>query len=339
MPKFIFCGDLVLPFGTIVDYSEIRDLFSGAVGVTNLEGAILDDERKTKENRWDDKFSLYSSPAVMDIMKDLGIKLVSLCNNHILDYKVPISETERLLRGKGFLYLGLKNPDSIKMTIDGVDYFFITFATSANENNLPVLNPQKAVSLVSEYRKDKTCKIIVFPHWGMERYQYPEMADRKLGHQLIDAGADIIVGHHPHCIQPIEIYKGHYIYYSIGNFIMPQEKYGNKKLFFKQDYILDELVVEWNGEDVVNHVLHYDKDKNILSKEENYNLTQFTDFFNDEKNEHYLKYYFHRTKLIRILFFTRLGNSWASEKYSIIVRKLFRKVRCLAIKLGLHHPF
>lgn len=338
--KLLFCGDLVLPFHVKVNYSEVKELFKDCIGIANLEGAILDDETKVKGFRWDDKFSLYSSPAVIDIIKDLNIKLVSLCNNHILDYKEPIINTEKILDNNGIQHFGLQNPDTIHLSIENNDIYFVTFATSANEHSLPVLNPQSVIKKVRNLRQHNTdAKIVVFPHWGMERYEYPEPADRKLAHKLIDAGADIIIGHHPHCIQPIEVYNGHYIYYSIGNFIMPQEHYGDKRLFFKQKYILDEFLVEWDGEKVINHLLHYNSETNTLFANNNYNLYTFLNFFNDDRSKHYLKYYFHRTKLLRFLFFTRVGNTKGSEIYNTFVRKQFRRIRRLAIKIGLHHPF
>lgn len=336
----LFCGDLVLPFNTTVDYSDVRSLFKDAIGVANLEGAILVDETKTNKNRWKDKFSLYSSPKVVDVIKNLNIHLVSLCNNHILDYKEPISNTEHFLDENGIGHFGLKNPDSFKMNIDGTDFYFITFATSANEHSLNMLDPKTALKMVARYRESNMhCKIIVYPHWGMERYEYPEPADRTLAHSLIDAGADIIIGHHPHCIQPIEVYKGHYIYYSIGNFIMPQTYYGDKRLFFKQKYILDELVVEWDGENAINHILHFDRENNRLTINKNYDISPFIDFFDDRKTANYKSYYFHRTKLFRIMFYTRMGNTKLSEMYNTYSRRTFRIIRRVAIKLGLHHPF
>ena len=78
--------------------------------------------------------------------------------------------------------------------------------------------------------------IAVYPHWGIEKFRYPEPADRNLAHRIIDAGADIIVGHHPHIIQPIEIYKGKYIIYSIGNFILPQTVYYTSDELGEKEY-------------------------------------------------------------------------------------------------------
>ena len=72
--------------------------------------------------------------------------------------------------------------------------------------------------------KDSTAYIIVCLHWGAEHQLRPMALQRQEAHRIIDAGADIIVGHHTHTLQTIEEYKGRPIYYSIGNFIFDQEK-------------------------------------------------------------------------------------------------------------------
>ena len=73
-------------------------------------------------------------------------------------------------------------------------------------------------------RADSTAVIIVMPHWGWEHHLEPVGQQRILAHRIIDAGADLIIGHHPHTLQTIEDYRGHYIFYSLGNFIFDQPK-------------------------------------------------------------------------------------------------------------------
>ena len=78
---------------------------------------------------------------------------------------------------------------------------------------------------VSRLRKaDPTAYIIVCPHWGIEHVTTPTPWQRRHARALIDAGADIIVGHHSHTLQTVEEYNGKTIYYSIGNFIFDQTK-------------------------------------------------------------------------------------------------------------------
>ena len=63
------------------------------------------------------------------------------------------------------------------------------------------------------------CKLVVHIHWGVEDVYYPEPEKIELGHKIVDAGADLIIGTHPHIIQPLEIYNGKHIFYSLGNVI------------------------------------------------------------------------------------------------------------------------
>ena len=72
-----------------------------------------------------------------------------------------------------------------------------------------------------ELLKDKVDFIIVQPHWGVQNIPFPKFSDVEIAHTIIDAGADIIIGHHAHVIQSHEIYKGKYIFYGLGNFIFP----------------------------------------------------------------------------------------------------------------------
>ena len=64
--------------------------------------------------------------------------------------------------------------------------------------------------------------VFVSLHWGVEYQHQPQESQRQLAHQLIDAGADVIIGHHPHCIQGVEVYRGGLIAYSLGNFVFDQ---------------------------------------------------------------------------------------------------------------------
>ena len=71
---------------------------------------------------------------------------------------------------------------------------------------------------------DSKCFVIVMLHWGVEHITEPSSYQVRDAHRLVAAGADCIVGHHPHCLQTVETYKGVPIYYSIGNFIFDQKK-------------------------------------------------------------------------------------------------------------------
>ena len=71
---------------------------------------------------------------------------------------------------------------------------------------------------------DPSCYIVVSLHWGGENTMHPLLQQVADAHRLIDAGADLLVGHHPHTLQDVEVYHGKHIFYSIGNFIFDLRK-------------------------------------------------------------------------------------------------------------------
>ncbi|MCD8291802.1 MAG: CapA family protein, partial [Prevotella sp.] len=339
--KLIFCGDLVCPFDCKVDYKQVKPLFKDAIGIANLEGAILKDKEQVNHFKWKDKYSLYSSPEVLDILDNLNIKYISLCNNHILDYEQPIEVTNRMLIQHGVNQWGLKNHDVLQLKLNEKNVYIITFATFANEHSLNLFNPHKVLKDIESLRqKEPDCLIVVYPHWGVEKFYYPEPADRVLAHACVDAGANLIVGHHPHIIQPIEFYKGTFIIYSIGNFILPQTYYGEKKLVYKQKEVQQELVVEWDGSDVKFHPLYFDKERNILLPDSTYNTNKLLTLFKDEIGYgHYLRIYINHASKLDIFLRTRYMANLTNEYISYISRKALRYVRRLFILLKLHDPY
>jgi len=107
---------------------------------------------------------------------------------------------------------------SLQLTLENFTY--LPDETSVSQESIDSLCQR-----ISRLRKsDPTAYIIVSPHWGIEHQLAPYPLQRRQARAMIDAGADIVVGHHTHTLQTIENYKGKPIYYSIGNFIFDQSK-------------------------------------------------------------------------------------------------------------------
>lgn len=103
----IFCGDLVLPYHTDVDYSAILPLFKNHRTIVNFEGSIL--KTKKKQRFTDGVISFRCTLALkLNVLKDLNVEVVSLCNNHILDYQHDINETIDILKKCNIESWGLK---------------------------------------------------------------------------------------------------------------------------------------------------------------------------------------------------------------------------------------
>lgn len=337
MHTIIFCGDTVMPFGARIDISEIKPLFEGKQTIVNLEGGILPNESELKNYKWGDKYSVYSQPKVLEICKDLNVKYASLCNNHILDYKYPIENTEKRLKDEGIIPFGLKNHDVVKGVLNGNPLYVITFATCANDHALNLFNPDAVVTEIAQLKKAEDCLVVVYPHWGVERLKYVDPTDRKLARRMIDAGADLIVGHHPHIIQQVEQYKGKTIIYSIGNFLFPQTNYGEKKLVFDDPEIQDELIVEWDGKNVTYHALHYDAKTDKVSVLKNTEM-YITELKTEVTDAEYTRLF--KTKVGKVEFYIkrRLSDSGSGEIWCYRRRQAFRLIRKILIKVGAHKP-
>ena len=338
--SIVFCGDLALPLGAEINYRVLCPLFRDKKAVVNLEGSILPNLDESKRYKWNDKFSLYSCPKVLDIFRDLNICYASLCNNHILDYWYPIKNTIDLLEQNGVKTWGLNNHDILSTKLNDKTLYIITFATFANEHSLKLFNPDLVVKEIVRLKESEDCYVVVFPHWGVEKNIYPEPTDRHHAHRCIDAGADLIIGHHPHIIQPIEIYRGKTIVYSVGNFILPQTSYSDKFLSFENHYIQHELVVEWDGNRVTLHALYYDKEKNEIIVDNSFLVDELYQLFSEPMNDStYRDLFLAHTTFVNKVFRTRLFDSYFGELMSFVSRKTFRYIRKGAMIMGLHRPY
>ena len=327
-----------MPYNQKVDYSSVKDIFAGNVGIANLEGGILESENELSGYRYADKFSLYQSAAVIDCMRELNIAHVSLCNNHILDYRKPIDYTVDQLTRNGISCFGLKNHDMLRFEYNGRPIFLFTFATCRNGHRLNLFNPNKLIADIKRVRAMAAdAEIIIFPHWGVNGFRYPEPADRRLAHSMIDAGADLIVGHHPHIVAPIERYRDKFIIYSVGNFILPQVEYAGKKLQYGDDFA-DEILVEYEPlRGVVLHHIRYDRDTNSLSVVDRDKCVD-TSFFDNISSSEYIRFYYGRIKKSMILC-DRVFNSGLGERMCFVRNRARALARRMLLKAGVHNPY
>lgn len=139
--------------------------------------------------------------------------IVNLNNNHILNYgQDGLSQTKKFLSQVPNFYDDFLIQNINGITIGFIGYDFITY---------PNTDKSKIISRITQL-DSQVDWLIVSVHWGNEYLPRQEKWRIDLAHQMIDAGADIIHGHHPHVYQPLEIYQNKYIFYSLGNFIFDQ---------------------------------------------------------------------------------------------------------------------
>ncbi len=187
--------------------------------VANLEGPFAPARVSTTKS-----IAFRFDPKLAAELKSYGFDAFSLANNHSMDMgRKNVEFTRGVLNQNGFGYFG----DEYNQ---GLEYSYI----AGEEKNLPFniafvglnftegpLDMVKVKEAIDD-AKSKAKFVIINIHWGEEYKRNSNKSQQDLAHQLIDWGADVIIGHHPHVVQEIEIYKDKYIFYSLGNFIFDQ---------------------------------------------------------------------------------------------------------------------
>ncbi|MHA1251980.1 MAG: CapA family protein [Candidatus Helarchaeota archaeon] len=232
-----FVGDISLNDKYVIMYEKgenpfkmVTSLFSATDGVIgNLECMA---KGKNGENILKIP-RLTTTVETLNYLKKLNVKLVSLAHNHVYDHLEDgfIKTTEFLLKnGIRFIGASRKKENVSHPSIfekDGIKVGFLNYIAKDTNPNLPedakvflnFFNMERAYSEIKEL-KVKVNHVVVIFHWGgrLENGFFPDWDQPSIAHNLIDAGADLIIGHHSHTIQPYEIYKDKYIFYSLGNF-------------------------------------------------------------------------------------------------------------------------
>lgn len=203
-------------------FSCIKDLLIDAdLVVANLEGPITSHASKsigTKVGGEGNYTFTFPTSAAMLLARH-NIRLVSIGNNHIMNFsREGLEQTKHWLDDAGVAYFGdpdLAEEDRVeRTTIRGVLFSFVNWSDWTSD---------KTDHTVQQVRKEAASgrAVVVYTHWGEEYVPPPERV-KQLARSFIDAGAAIVIGSHPHIVQERELYKGKYIYYSLGNMIFDQ---------------------------------------------------------------------------------------------------------------------
>lgn len=205
------------------------------VACGNLEGSFLDGPGKRRPMGNPNTYFVFRMPtAYVDHLVDAGYDFVGLANNHINDFGEPGRQsTMATLRRAGICFAGLKNRCDIAIIErKGVRIALTQFGHGGN--NLDVNDLDELRRVVKQMRDTADIVVVAF-HGGAEGAKYthiPHGPEKYLGekrgdveafaHAAIDAGADVVYGHGPHVPRAAELYKGHIIFYSLGNFCTPR---------------------------------------------------------------------------------------------------------------------
>ena len=210
------------PFGGVK-----AELARGDINLANLESPLARCGTEFSSKN----FRFRAEPEVAHALRSAGFNLVTLANNHSMDFGwAALAETRRHLSTAGIAWIGAgQNLDEARQmalyTVKGKKIAFLGysltqpiefFASRTRPGTAPgYVNMMTAD--VANARKQADLVIVSF-HWGREASGTVQTYQRDTAHRAIEAGADVIIGHHPHVLQGVERYKGGIIFYSLGNF-------------------------------------------------------------------------------------------------------------------------
>ena len=202
-------------------FSGVRDIFEADdFTLINLE-CVLTESTDRVEKTW----NLKGKPEYVGIMTGSSVEGCSLGNNHTLDYgQQSLTDTEQVLDEAGIVY-GLNEHVATYTTDSGI----VIGIVSSNLLWQDETHINYVRDGIETLRSQGADLVIVSCHWGNEGDHYPAEYQRTMAHQIIDWGADLLIGTHPHVLQGVELYNGKVICYSLGNFCFggnrnPQDK-------------------------------------------------------------------------------------------------------------------
>lgn len=196
-------------YGEAYFFQNVKSIFEGDdLTVANLEGTLT-----KSENRMNKQWTFKADPSYVNILTTGGIDAVNVANNHTVDYgDEGYVDTLANLDNAGIARFG--NDYTTIVSVKGVKVGL----TGIYECEAGIECKTQAVDNVKALKEQGAQVIIVSFHWGDENSYTPNDVHTVLAHAVIDEGADLVVAHHPHVLQGIEVYNGKYICYSLGNF-------------------------------------------------------------------------------------------------------------------------
>ena len=188
---------------------KVRDTLQGDnLTIANFEGVLT-----SGGERADKEFCFRGEPEYTQVLTEGGIEALNLANNHAFDYgSDSYFEMKDIMAEAGIDVFGYDN--SIVIDVNGVKVGL----TGTYELDEGIDVKEKMLAEIEKVKGEGAQLVISSFHWGDEGETEPNSIQKELAHAAVDAGADLVLGHHPHVLQAAEIYNGKYIFYSLGNF-------------------------------------------------------------------------------------------------------------------------
>lgn len=221
-------------FRHVKPYFDASDYVSG-----NFEHPILKDDA-SKYEQTDKSIHLYTDMDAIHAVKNAGFTVMNLANNHLMDYgEEGLRDTLDVFDRYNMDYVGggenrkeakehinYQDVNGVRVATLGFTDAFVegTIATK-DQNGLLSANPDVLFDMIEKAKNEdhgNADLVVVNVHWGQEYDTEATPRQKALAKAMVDAGADIIIGHHPHVLQSFDVYKDGIIFYSLGNFVFDQ---------------------------------------------------------------------------------------------------------------------
>ena len=248
-------------------FQNVKSIFDADdLTIVNMEGTL------TEETARQDKTYAFKGPAeYAQILTSGGVEAANLANNHSHDYgDKSYTDTIETIEAAGIVSFGYDR--TAVMDVNGIKVGLVGTYELADGMGCE----DEMIANIKSVEEQGAQIVIVSFHWGLERENYPTENQVNLAHSAIDNGADLVLGHHPHVLEGIEVYNGKNIVYSLGNFCFG----GNSNPADKDTMIFQQTFTVENGELAADNVT------NIIpcsvSSESGYNNYQPTPLEGDE---------------------------------------------------------
>ena len=217
---------------------NMRDVFlADDLTIVNFEGTLTD-STFVPQSKKNNQFLFSAPPSYVSMLSDNGIEAVALENNHIMDHgEDAYEDTKEALRSANIVYSN--STELGTFTTKGVTIAMLSYLCIDRYDSLWDKVPADIQKAKAEYPI-----VIVSFHWGNEKDYAPTKNQIRMGRLAVDSGADLVLGHHSHRMNPIEKYNGVYICYSLGNFCFS----GNSKPSDMLSYVFQIRFRVKNGE-------------------------------------------------------------------------------------------
>lgn len=242
--SFCAVGDILLDRGVrkIIEENDIcypfekikKSITQNDLAFFNLECPVADSQDGYPINK---RYSFRAEPSYIEGLKYAGFNIASVANNHTIDYgKSGFLKTIELLNNDSIFTVGggenqQKAFEPLLIEKDGETFAFfgvlefLLEGTTFNENKpYPAFGQIDRLCMKIQEYNNIIDNIIVSFHWGKENSIIPTSGQTVYAHKVINAGADLVLGHHPHVLQSIETYQNKLILYSLGNFVFDNSK-------------------------------------------------------------------------------------------------------------------